>query len=50
LPTNHRFAAILQARHFSYEFHTVSGGHDWNQWNRNLPNLMKSALNHLKSE
>jgi len=50
LPANHRFAAILQARHFSYEFHTVSGGHDWNQWNRNVPDLMKSALNHLKPE
>ena len=23
LPTNRRFAAMLQARHFSYEFHTV---------------------------
>jgi S-formylglutathione hydrolase FrmB len=50
LPTTHRFAAIMQARHFSYEFHTVSGGHDWNQWNRNVPDLMKSALNHLKPE
>jgi putative tributyrin esterase len=50
LPTNHRFAAILQARHFRYEFHTVSGGHDWNQWNRNIPDLMKSAINHLKPE
>ena len=50
LPANHRFAAILQARHFRYEFHTVSGGHDWNQWNRDVPDLMKSAINHLKPE
>jgi len=50
LPANHRFAAILQARHFRYEFHTVSGGHDWNQWNRNVPDLMKGAMNHLKPE
>ncbi len=48
LPTNRRFAAMLQARHFSYEFHTVSGGHDWNQWNRNVPALMKSVMDHLK--
>lgn len=48
LPTNRRLAAMLQARHFSYEFHTVTGGHDWNQWNRNVPALMKSVLDHMK--
>ncbi len=50
LPTNHRFAAMLQARHFSYEFHTVAGGHDWNQWNHNVPSLMKRVMDHLHSE
>jgi putative tributyrin esterase len=50
LPANHRFAAMLQARHFRYEFHTVSGGHDWNQWNRNVPDLMKSITSHLKTD
>jgi putative tributyrin esterase len=50
LPTNRRFAAMLQARHFSYEFHTVSGSHDWNQWNRNVPALMKSVMDHLKPD
>jgi putative tributyrin esterase len=50
LPANHRFAAMLQARHFRYEFHTVSGGHDWNQWNRNVPSLMKRVMDYLHSE
>lgn len=50
LPTNRRFASLLQARHFSYEFHTTAGGHDWNQWNRNLPALMKSVLDHIKPD
>jgi putative tributyrin esterase len=50
LPTNRRFAAMLQAKHFRYEFHTVSGGHDWNQWNRNVPALMKSVLDHIKPD
>ncbi len=50
LPTNRRFAATLQARHFNYEFHTVSGGHDWNQWSRNVPALMKSVMDHLKPD
>ena len=50
LLTNRRFAAMLQARHFSYEFHTMTGGHDWNQWNRNVPDLMKSVISHLKPD
>jgi putative tributyrin esterase len=50
LPANHRFAAMLQARHFRYEFHTVSGGHDWNQWNHNVPSLMKRVMDYLHSE
>jgi putative tributyrin esterase len=50
LPTNRRFAAMLQARHFQYEFKAVPGGHEWNQWNRNVPALMKSVIGHIKSD
>lgn len=50
LPANKKFAALLQQRHFAYEFHIAHGGHDWNQWNRNLPDLMKSAIGHLQSD
>lgn len=50
LPANHRFASMLQARRLRYEFHTVSGGHDWNQWNRRVPDLMQSAIHHLRPE
>ena len=50
LPTNRRFADMLQARHFSYEFYTMPGGHNWNQWNRDLPDLMKSLITHLKPD
>ena len=50
LPTNRRFSAMLQARHFSYEFHAMPGGHDWNQWNNNLPALMKSVLDHINPD
>jgi putative tributyrin esterase len=49
-PTNRRFASTLQSRHFRYEFHTVPGGHDWNQWNRNVPALMKSVMSYLKPD
>ena len=48
LAINKKFAAMLQQRHFAYEFHTAHGGHDWNQWDHNVPALMKSALNQMK--
>jgi S-formylglutathione hydrolase FrmB len=47
LPANREFAGLLAQRRFRYEFHTVSGGHDWNQWNAWLPGLFKSLSEHL---
>jgi putative tributyrin esterase len=48
LATNKKFAALLQQRQFAYEFHITHGGHDWNQWDRNLADLMKSVISHLE--
>ena len=42
LPVNREFAALLGERHFKYEFHTVQGSHDWNQWNSCLPTLLQA--------
>jgi putative tributyrin esterase len=50
LPANREFAALLGQRHFSYEFHTVSGGHDWNQWNAWLPLVFRSLDQHMPSK
>jgi S-formylglutathione hydrolase FrmB len=47
LPANREFAALLAARHFRFEFQTVHGGHDWNQWNAWLPSLFRSLEQHL---
>jgi putative tributyrin esterase len=41
LRANQRFATILEKRRFRYEFHVSPGGHDWNQWNRRLPDLFE---------
>ncbi len=49
LPANRRFAALLEARHFSYEFHASPGGHDWSQWNQQVPALMRSVMQHLNT-
>jgi S-formylglutathione hydrolase FrmB len=48
LPANREFAALLAQHHFRYEFHTVRGGHDWNQWNAWLPELFRSLSAHQR--
>jgi len=48
LATNKKFAELLQQRQFAYEFHIAHGGHDWNQWDHNLPELMNSVMGRLK--
>ena len=50
LPANREFAAVLAQRHFRHEFHTVPGGHDWNQWNGWLPSLFRSLAEQMNSE
>jgi len=47
LPANRRFAGLLAERHFHYEFHTVPGGHDWNQWNARLADVFRALEAHL---
>jgi putative tributyrin esterase len=47
LPSHRTFAAWLAQRHFAFEFHTVRGGHDWNQWNGWLDDCFQSLLGHL---
>jgi putative tributyrin esterase len=47
LPANRSFAALLENRHFRYEFHVVPDGHDWNQWDSRLPSMFQSLFEHL---
>ncbi|HTR66534.1 MAG TPA: alpha/beta hydrolase family protein [Terriglobales bacterium] len=47
LPANRRFATLLGRRHFRYEFHTMRGGHDWNQWNEWLSACFASLEQHI---
>jgi len=50
LAVNKQFAALLKQRHFNYEFHTGPGGHDWNQWNSRVPDLIQSLMQHLPAK
>jgi len=42
LAPNREFSALLTRYDFRHEFHEVPGGHDWNQWNTQLPALFES--------
>lgn len=42
-----RFAANLRKRNFDYEFHVMQGGHDWNQWNAQIPGCFASLREHF---
>ena len=50
LPANRRFATLLQKYRFNYEFHEDMGGHDWNQWNRRLPELLQALRQHFLNQ
>lgn len=49
LMPNRDFASRLAARHFEYEFHTRPGGHDWNEWNSQIPGCFESLLAHISA-
>lgn len=42
-----RFGARLKQRNFDYEFHTEPGGHDWTQWNEQLPGCFAKVFEFL---
>jgi len=47
LGANRRFANDLRKRDFQLEFHTAPGGHDWQQWNQQIPSLFASLEHRL---
>jgi S-formylglutathione hydrolase FrmB len=49
LEPNRRFAARLKQRGFAYEFHTKPGGHDWGEWNAQIPSCFASLFAHLST-
>jgi len=49
LEPNRRFSALLRKHHFAYEFHTKPGGHDWGEWDSQIPGCFESLFAHLKT-
>jgi S-formylglutathione hydrolase FrmB len=48
LPPITRFAARLKQQGIPYEFHTHPGGHDWAEWNTQVPGCFASLLAHVQ--
>jgi len=44
LEPNQRFVARLRVREFAFEFHEKSGGHDWSEWDAQIPGCFASLL------
>jgi putative tributyrin esterase len=42
-----RFVTLSKQRNFVYEFQTKPGGHDWNQWDSQVPGCFESLLAHI---
>lgn len=42
-----RFVVLLHRRHYSYEFHTRPGAHDWNQWTNQIPGCFESLFSRM---
>jgi putative tributyrin esterase len=47
LSANRRLAKMLQQHSFHHEFHVVSGGHNWVQWNARLDDCFARLLEHV---
>lgn len=42
-----RFTTLLKRRGYAYEFHTRPGGHDWGEWDAQVPGCFDSLIAHL---
>jgi putative tributyrin esterase len=42
-----RFVSRLHEYHYSYEFHTKAGGHDWNEWDAQIPGCFAALFRRL---
>jgi S-formylglutathione hydrolase FrmB len=49
LAPNQEFDSLLERRGIAHEFHSVPGGHEWNQWATQLPAVFKSLRQHVSA-
>lgn len=44
-----KFARQLEQSGFAYEFHTMPGGHDWNEWDAQVPGCFERLMEKVRS-
>lgn len=50
LGVNRSFAALLEKRGMPHEYHEAAGEHSWDFWKREIPEMLRSADQHLHSD
>lgn len=45
-----RFAGLLQKRGYAYEFREMPGGHDWSEWNAQIPGCFGKLMEALVTD
>jgi len=45
-----RFVERLKGRGFAYEYHTMPGGHGWDEWNAQVPRCFEALLSRLGNQ
>ena len=45
-----RFAGLLQGRGYASEFHEMPGGHDWSEWNAQIPGCFEKLTETLMTD
>jgi S-formylglutathione hydrolase len=45
-----RFVALLKQRNYAFEFHTKPGGHDWTEWDTQIPGCFESLPAHIQND
>ncbi len=48
LPPIRRFVTLLKLGNYAYEFHTKPGGHDWNEWDAQIPGCFEGLSAHIR--
>jgi S-formylglutathione hydrolase FrmB len=50
LAPNQEFAALFKRRAVGHEFHSVPGGHEWNQWAAQAPAVFAALRLHMSAD
>ncbi len=44
-----KFVLDMRQRGFAFEFHTRPGGHNWSEWDKQIPGCFTSLMKHLRT-